>query len=144
VGVDGLAGDVQRDRKYHGGPERAICLFSLERITALAHEGHHIAPGATGENITVSGIDWDLVVPGARLEIGEILLEIASYTKPCKTIRHVFAEEKFTRMSQKLHPGWSRVYARVLRSGRVTTGDQVTLTAPAPPLTLWEGGAQLS
>ena len=144
VCVNGLDSDAQRDRRYHGGPGRAVCLFSLERIAALRLEGHQIVPGATGENITVGGIDWDLVVPGARLEIGEILLEIASYTKPCKTIRHVFLEEKITRMSQKLHPGWSRVYARVLRSGRIATGDQVTLTAPAPPVTLWEGWAQLS
>ena len=38
---------------FHGGPERALCLFSLERILELQAEGHPIFPGAAGENITI-------------------------------------------------------------------------------------------
>ena len=34
---------------------------------------------------------------------------------------------EFTRVSQKVHPGWSRYYARVLKEGIVTTGDRVVL-----------------
>lgn len=40
----GLVGDVQRDRKHHGGPERPLCLFSLEHILALQAEGHPSTP----------------------------------------------------------------------------------------------------
>jgi len=36
----GLDGDSQRNRLYHGGPMRAVSLYSLERIEALNHEGH--------------------------------------------------------------------------------------------------------
>jgi len=120
--------DAQRDLRFHGGPERAVCLYSLERIQALRAEGHPIDIGTAGENVTVSGIDWNLVVPGVKVKIGsEVILEIASYTKPCKTIRESFLEGKFVRISQKLHPGWSRVYARVLREGRIETGDKIEL-----------------
>jgi len=35
------------------------------RIEALQNEGHPIAFGSTGENLTVSGIDWQRVVPGS-------------------------------------------------------------------------------
>ncbi|MGH6631118.1 MAG: hypothetical protein ACREB3_15430, partial [Burkholderiales bacterium] len=28
--VEGLVGDRQRNRAHHGGPDRAVCLFSLE------------------------------------------------------------------------------------------------------------------
>ena len=40
VTADGLAGDRQRNLKYHGGPDRAVCLYSLERLLALQDQGH--------------------------------------------------------------------------------------------------------
>jgi MOSC domain-containing protein YiiM len=121
-----IEGDAQRDRRFHGGPERAVCLYSLERIQALRAEGHPIDVGTAGENVTISGVDWNLVVPGAKVRLGgEVLLEIASFTKPCKTIRASFLEGHFVRISEKLHPGWSRVYARVLAEGRIRAGDRV-------------------
>lgn len=54
----GLSGDKQLDLKHHGGPMRALCLYSLERILALQADGHPIFPGSIGENITVAGLDW--------------------------------------------------------------------------------------
>jgi MOSC domain-containing protein YiiM len=123
----GLFGDSQANRKFHGGPERAVSLFSLERIRALQEEGHPIGTGTTGENLTLAGIDWDLVIPGAQITTGDAILLVTRYTTPCRTIRESFLEEKFTRMSQKLFPGWSRVYASVIREGMVRTGDRATL-----------------
>lgn len=128
---DGLAGDWQTNRKYHGGPDRAVCLLSAELIAQLANEGHPIAPGTTGENLTVSGLDWPSLVPGVRLSVGDAELEIVSYAAPCKTIKASFADERFERISQKTHPGESRVYARVLREGRVRTGDPVRVLPSA-------------
>lgn len=121
----GVAGDRQRDRRYHGGPERAVCLYSWERIQALRAEGHPIQPGTAGENLTVEGLDWDQVTPGVRLQVGEAELEITSYTAPCKTITASFTDGEFKRVGQKQRPGWSRVYARVLREGMVRVGDAV-------------------
>jgi MOSC domain-containing protein YiiM len=60
----------------------------------------------------------------------EVLLEIVSFTSPCKTIRESFIDGRFARISQKLHPGWSRVYARVLSEGEVRFGDSVELLIP--------------
>lgn len=124
----GLAGDWQNDRRHHGGPDRAVCLFPLELIETLHGEGHPIVPGAVGENITTAGVDWTRMVPGARVMIGDAVeLEIVSYTAPCKTIKGAFADEDFTRISQKVRPGDSRVYARVLREGVVKAGDPIVL-----------------
>jgi MOSC domain-containing protein YiiM len=98
----------------------------LERILALQTEGHPIDVGTAGENLTVEGIDWNLVVPGMRIKVGdEVLLEVASFTSPCKTIKESFIQGRFSRISQKLHPGWSRVYARVLTEGEISFGDHV-------------------
>jgi MOSC domain-containing protein YiiM len=128
VTVNGLDGDKQRNLEHHGGPDRAVCIYSIERILALQEEGHPIGTGTAGENLTLSGIDWDNVVPEALLEVGDALLEIVSFTSPCRTIRDSFTDEKFSRLSQKHFPGWSRVYARVLREGIVREGDTAILT----------------
>lgn len=126
VGLDGLVGDGVNHPKIHGGPERAVCLYSLDRITALQFEGHPIYPGAAGENLTIAGLDWDALGPGVRLAVGERLrLEIASYTAPCRTIAAAFAGGDFKRVSQERHPGWARLYARVLTPGPVRPGDPV-------------------
>jgi MOSC domain-containing protein YiiM len=127
VTADGLDGDRQRDLRYHGGPDRTVVLFSLDVIRALQREGHPIAAGTTGENLTVSGIDWTRVVPGTELRIGEVVLQITKYTSPCEKIAGAFLGDDFTRISQRGHAGWSRVSARVLAEGLVRMGDPVTL-----------------
>jgi len=128
----GLENDTQDDKKHHGGPERAVCLYSLERIRSLQTEGHPIDIGTAGENVTIEGIDWDRITPGATIRVGdELLLEVASFTNPCKTIRASFIAGEFVRIAQKLHPGWSRVYARVLREGQVRFGDPVEVIPAA-------------
>jgi MOSC domain-containing protein YiiM len=123
VGPQGVEGDKQRDKRHHGGPTRAVCLFSIEQIRALQAEGHPIVPGAIGENLTTEGIDIGTLQPGDRLAIGDtILLEITSYAVPCTNLTPFFADGKFTRISNKVHPGSSRAYARVLHGGELEPG----------------------
>lgn len=131
VGENGILGDGHNQSlAIHGGPERALCLYSLERIEALAEEGHPIFAGATGENVTLRGLDWDAVVPGARLRLGpHVLLEVTRYTTPCRTNARWFVEGNFKRMHQSLHPGWSRVYTRVVTGGLIRPGDAAELVA---------------
>jgi MOSC domain-containing protein YiiM len=122
----GLIGDAQAHRRFHGGPERALCLFSLEKIGELRAEGHTIYPGSTGENVTVAGLEWAKLKPGDRLALGEeAVIEISSYTAPCKNIAASFARGEFTRISQKRYPGDARLYARVLREGKLATGAPI-------------------
>lgn len=123
----GIEGDGHTDMRVHGGPERALCLWSMERIDALKAEGHPIFPGAAGENVTIRGIDWDRVVPGVRLRIGAVLCEVTGYASPCDNNADWFKDRQFVRMSQKLHPGWSRTYARIIEPGQVRPADRVEL-----------------
>ena len=128
IGTLGVEGDRQANTEHHGGPERALCLFSLERIEALQTEGHPITPGGAGENITITGLDWDAVAPGTQLRLGEaVLIEITGYTAPCYKIEANFSDGDFNRINQKIHPGWSRAYARVLEGGPLLPGDAVEL-----------------
>lgn len=126
VTEQGVEGDRQRNLRVHGGPERAVCIFSVERILDLQAEGHPIFPGAIGENLTLSGLDWAQVAPGTRFYIGSsVVLEVTRYTVPCDNLRLYFIGEDFSRVSQNRHPGWSRVYTRVLQPGIIRTGDPV-------------------
>ena len=123
VRYGGIVGDHQRDQRYHGGPERAVSLYSLELIDALRAEGHPVEPGALGENLTLAGVDWRRMVPGTVLEAGTARLELASYAAPCSNLRPYFIDGAFKRVAQNLHPGWRRIYARVRREGMITIGD---------------------
>ena len=127
----GVSGDVQANTVHHGGPDRAVVLYSLDVIRALQAEGHPIGPGTTGENVTVSGVDWTSIVPGTRLQVGGALLEITKYTTPCVKIADSFLERAFIRIGQDQRPGWSRVCARVLEPGLVRPGDHVEVVGSA-------------
>lgn len=128
----GLEGDRQRDRRYHGGPERALCLFSLEEILALQSEGHPIYPGSTGENVTIAGLDWNELKVGVCLALGDdVVIQISSFAVPCSNIAESFDDGKFVRISQKTHPGESRLYARILKTGELRVGQAVRVV-PQP------------
>lgn len=128
VRADGMEGDRQANRKHHGGPERALCLYSQERLDALAEEGHPVERGTLGENVTIAGLPWERVQPGTRLTIGSVEAEVTGYAAPCRNIAPGFADGVFTRIGERVNPGWSRVYVRILGEGRVAVGDLVMLT----------------
>jgi MOSC domain-containing protein YiiM len=128
VTEQGLEGDRQRNLSVHGGPDRAVCLYSLELIERLQDEGHPIDPGSAGENLTLAGLQWEKLRPGAQLDIGpDVRLEVTSYCAPCELNAQWFREGEFKRISQKTNPGWSRIYARVFQGGIVRPGDEVTI-----------------
>ena len=128
----GLEGDAHRDAEHHGGADRALCLFSLERIEALRAEGHPVEPGTLGENLTVAGLDWARVQPDDFFRLGdEVLVQITRFTSPCLNVQTAFLDGAYSRVSQKRHPGWSRVYARVLAPGEIAAGDSIERLTPA-------------
>jgi MOSC domain-containing protein YiiM len=114
VGELGIVGDIQTHKKIHGGPERALCLFSLEVLQKLQAEGHPIYPGSTGENVTIAGIDWAALRAGARLQLGTVIVELTRTADPCKQIAASFIDRKFKRLEA---PGEMRWYSRVVQGG---------------------------
>ena len=126
ITVNGLEGDRQRDLEYHGGPLRAVSLYSQDLIAALQAEGHPISAGTIGENLTLGGVSWSEMIPGARFDIGEVRVELTDYAAPCNKISASFRDRRTGRVAEKAHPGWSRLYARVLKEGTVRVGDSVS------------------
>ena len=132
---NGLAGDGHAKPGIHGGPSRALSLYSLEQLRALAGEGHPIEPGAAGENLTIAGLDWPRIEPGMRLRLGtEVEVAITSHAEPCRTIAGCFSDGRFRRLSHLAHPGHARLYAEVLREGVIRPGDPVELTGATTTL----------
>ena len=126
VGWRGVEGDSQKTRVHHGRPWQALCLWSLEVIEMLQAEGHPIAPGLAGENITVRGLEWADVRAGVRLRVGTVLCEISAYALPCYQNTEWFLGGDFERMHHERGPV-SRMYATVLEPGAIAIGDPVVL-----------------
>ncbi len=129
VGPGGIEGDGQNNRHHHGRPWQALCVYSSERLDELVAEGHPIGPGAAGENLTISGVDWSRMRGGLTIEIGDVRLRTSSPAAPCHKIGDCFTERHWNRIDHVERPGWSRWYASVLAGGAIRPGDPVTITA---------------
>lgn len=139
----GLVGDSQqqpyiRNWGGHGGFDKAIMLWSSEVIDLMNAEGQACFPGSSGEQLTLSGIDWTLMNTGVRLEIGSsVVLEVTYLKGPCLNQEPYFPtqisipSEKGKlfpgrlRVSPKRFSGVTRIHTRVLRTGFVNKGDTV-------------------
>lgn len=131
VDWDGLDGDVQSAREHHGRPFQALCLWSAEVIQNLIDDGHPIFPGAAGENVTISGIPWEDVVPGVRLRLDEVECEVWAYAVPCKKNAQWMSDGDFSRLhhdrTAETGVAISRLYATVTKRGTIRTGAEVVL-----------------
>jgi MOSC domain-containing protein YiiM len=128
VGELGLEGDRHREDTVHGGPYRAVCLFSMEAIERLQAEGHPVEPGSVGENLTTSGIEWAREPGGRQARIGsELVIELVDDATPCDTQRPNFIDGRFKRISRALYPDDARMYACVITPGTVHPGDSIEL-----------------
>ena len=127
IAHDGLAGDRQADGLHHGRPFQALCLWSADVIAELAADGHPIGPGCAGENLTLGGIDWCSLRPGARLRVGTALAEVSFPAVPCGKQARWFSDGDFSRIAHERNPQWARWYAWVREPGQVHPGDPVTV-----------------
>jgi MOSC domain-containing protein YiiM len=119
----GIEGDRQKNKNIHGGPDRAICLYSEELYAQLRAEGIAVQSGELGENFTTRGIDLASLAPNARLRVGQCIIEITKVRIPCRQLNiwHPNLRELIQGRS-----GWM---ARVVRDGTVQAGDMVTQIA---------------
>jgi MOSC domain-containing protein YiiM len=137
LGAEGLAGDQQANRRVHGGPDKAVCVYSIDhaawwRETLAAPEW---GVGAVGENFTVTGQTEASVCLGDTYQVGTALVQISQPRSPCRTLARRWARPDLPkRVVQSGRTGW---YLRVLRQGLVETGAPLTLIdRPFPEWTI--------
>lgn len=126
IGWKGVGGDVQTARAHHGRPWQALCIWTTDSIERLQSEGHPIAPGYAGENLTVAGIPNTAMRPGAQFRAGTVRGFLTDYAWPCSQNNDWFLGHDFMRMCHERGDD-SRVYAMVTRPGSINVGDRFEL-----------------
>lgn len=127
VTVAGVEGDfnIYRHEKKKDTPDRALLLYSVDKLATLNAEGWPLRPGDIGENLTLEGIDYEAMQPGTEWRIGdELLIRVTEACHPCKTLAALpyvgDARKRDFIETMKGRRGW---YAKVLREGSVKVGD---------------------
>ncbi|WP_370249562.1 MOSC domain-containing protein [Nocardioides sp.] len=135
VGPLGLAGDEVANRRFHGGPDKAVYAFAQEQLEYWQEVlDHPFPPGSFGENLTTRGLAVDEAVIGERWRLGEgpgaAVVEVASFRTPCRVFQAWLAHRGapsrawVRRFTQHARPG---AYLRVITPGPVAAGDAVSI-----------------
>ncbi|MCA9790695.1 MAG: MOSC domain-containing protein [Candidatus Eremiobacteraeota bacterium] len=121
VGLLGLEGDVQVNKKHHGGPDQAIYLYAADDYAWWSKQlARELEPGTFGENLTLDSFGPEPLATGDRLRLGEVLLELTAPRVPCATLAARMGDPGFVkRFRQARRPG---AYARVLEPGQLEAG----------------------
>ena len=131
----GIAGDVQKNRKYHGGPNQALLLITAEGLEELKAAGFPVYPGALGENVTTVGLDRRDLRLGQRYRLGDVEIELTKMREPCRTL-HPYGlsigkavYDADVKAGRPISPRWGLAgfYVKVLRTGVIRPGDPITL-----------------
>ncbi len=132
VRADRLAGDEQADASNHGGPDKAICVYSGDHHPAWqAIFGRPVEPGGFGENFTVVGLTEPDVCIGDIWLVGDARLQVSQPRQPCwKLARKWRVDDLVQRVVASGRTGW---YLRVLEEGTVAAGGSITLVARSHP-----------
>lgn len=135
LGLDGLAGDEQGDRVYHGGPEKALHHYAADHYAAwqasFPDSPVPFVAGAFGENVSTVGMTEREVHVGDVFRVGAVLLQVSQGRQPCFRLNLRLARpDAALAMQASGHTGW---YYRVLREGYLAAGDAFELVErPCP------------
>ena len=130
VGRFGLRADVQADRKWHGGIDQAVYVYSQDDADFWRGElGRELPAGWFGENLRIEGLDVNAARIGERWRIGDqVEVEVTMPRTPCQTFaRWVGGPDErgwVKRFSDERRLG---PYLRVTRTGSIAAGDTITV-----------------
>jgi MOSC domain-containing protein YiiM len=124
----GLDGDVQVNRRHHGGEGQAVYAYSQEDADFwIAELGRELPPGRFGENLRTSGVDLTGALLGERWRIGTALFEVTSPRTPCANFARFWDEPQLVKRFTAR--GATGAYLRVLETGEIGAGDEVEVVA---------------
>lgn len=125
----GLYGDVQADRKHHGGATKALYAYADEDAAFWAAAlGRDIPPGLFGENLRTAGLDVNGAEIGERWAIGDgLVVEVTCPRTPCATFQRRMREPQWVKRFAA--EGRTGAYLSVVKSGGVAAGDEVRVVS---------------
>jgi MOSC domain-containing protein YiiM len=126
LGLEGLAGDRVADKRYHGGPQKAMLLYPHEHYAWLEQKlGRPIPLPSFGENLTLEGLTEEQACVGDVYEIGSAVVQASEPREPCFKLarkHHTPALVKWVHET-----GFGGFYVRVLKTGTLQCGDELRL-----------------
>ena len=132
----GVKGDEQADLSVHGGIEKAIYVYPVEHyafwnelLTRETKKSVDLQYGAIGENFTTEGLLETEVFVGDRLKIGELEFVVVKLREPCFKFNAAVGYKGASKAM--LQSGFSGWYLRVLQTGVITAGAEITVI-PGP------------
>ncbi|PEB40417.1 MOSC domain-containing protein [Bacillus pseudomycoides] len=128
---DGFLGDGVADLRFHGGPDRAVCVYPYEHYALWKQEFQTtLPPSAFGENITVTNmLEHDIFI-GDTYQLGEAVIQITQGRIPCSTIsKRVGIPGILPRI---VETGYTGYLCRVLQEGVVRKDSQMKLLERHP------------
>ncbi|MEC7640721.1 MAG: MOSC domain-containing protein [Nitrospinota bacterium] len=124
--TEGFLGDGTADKRHHGGSDKGLCVYPMDHFPYWEKElGKMIPPGAFGENLTVSGLDENLVHIGDIFRVGNAKIQISQPRQPCHKVSKLFGLNNMACQIQK--SGFTGFYCRVLQPGWIEAGDNLAL-----------------
>jgi MOSC domain-containing protein YiiM len=116
----GIEGDA-----HAGDWHRQVSLLAMESIAKMQALGLTVGEGDFAENITTEGVDLVSLPIGARLSLGETLLEVTQIGKECHNRCAIYYQAGDCVMPKE------GIFAKVLTGGVVRPGDAVVVAAAA-------------
>jgi len=120
-----LQGDGQADLSVHGGPDKAVYLYSWDHILhwKKALQRDDLGPGSFGENLTVEGLGEKEVAIGDEFAIGTARFVVTQPRLPCFKLALALETPSITKTF--LESGRTGFYLRVLQKGTLQAGDPI-------------------
>ncbi|MDQ6892079.1 MAG: MOSC domain-containing protein [Acidobacteriota bacterium] len=126
VGPLGLSGDIQADKRYHGGVQQALYAYSSEHAAfwgeTVPRPGGY-PPGFFGENLTTTGMIEKDVAVGDVYRIGTALVQVTKPRAPCFKMGLRAGSAGFVRTF--LASGRIGFYLSVPEPGEIGAGDSI-------------------
>jgi MOSC domain-containing protein YiiM len=123
---EGFRGDGVADLRYHGGPDRAVCVYPYEHYSLWEKEFNHTFSSSTfGENLTVTNMLEKDVYIGDIFRIGEAVIQITQGRIPCSTITKRTNHPSL--LKRMVQTGFTGYLCRVLEEGSVRKDSKITL-----------------
>ncbi|MCQ6264922.1 MOSC domain-containing protein [Fictibacillus sp. WQ 8-8] len=119
-------GDIQADTVHHGGPDKAVCVYSHDHY-AYWEKGLGISLDVPsfGENLTVEGLTEKEVFIGDIFRLGEALVQVSQPRQPCFKVAAKLKQPLMVKYIQDT--SFSGYYLRVLEEGTVSPGDKLVI-----------------
>ncbi|WP_438318624.1 MOSC domain-containing protein [Sporosarcina sp. FA9] len=127
----GFIGDDVADLRFHGGPDRAVCVYSYEHYSFWEKEfGSPLPSSAFGENLLVANMLEQNVFIGDVFQIGEAVIQITQGRVPCHIINKRTSNEVL--LKRMVETGYTGYLCRVINEGMVRHDSEITLIKPHP------------